>query len=456
VGAGTVGAVSEREDLIGIYGAIDRCVQRNPELTSTVAPFLPGYGDGGAVGWFDEFESWTRERAGTSPYPDFPAAVAHLARTPTSGRLAARRILVLAVAARLRDHLVDTDTFAAIESALAVDGIAGSDGVNSARSLVSLLVDDNVFAGLDQWPRLIETAVRAKVISADLMVQSASAPCSGSLVTVNTPGDPFPAAELRTTFSTTAVTFQQASRFLEPSNWPGCSSFWCEMSAVATPPGATRVYHEIVSLDCAHRNQTWTAEAYLDFALVSMTDGARLSYALSKAYTNTLIEVDEGWIAVHDDNPGVTVSTVKRIKFNHAFNGPSLAMVMCALGYGNIAEHLVLDCAVQNAQNPGAGTVFPGGVAPGNRTAPPPGLTAQKLKQCIDDCVDAYASACDKIAAGTFGADDFAKGMADMWSRSLRDAAQFAEVALQMVRTTRAPDPGASAEAGTDPSTSEG
>ena len=78
--------MSELEDLIGIYGAVDRAVQANSEpFASTVAPFLGGYvRDPRAIGWFDEFEAWTREVSENNEFafPDFGSAIRNLAERP--------------------------------------------------------------------------------------------------------------------------------------------------------------------------------------------------------------------------------------------------------------------------------------------------------------------------------------------------------------------------------------
>ena len=449
--------MSEHVDLIGIYGAIDRSVQSNPELAATVARYLPGYHDGGAIGWFDEFEAWTLERVEVSPFPDFEEAIANLAERPTSGRMAARRILVLAVAARLRNHLVGPDSSVNIDSALAVEGIVGV-SADAVVSLVPLLIDDDVFPSINQWPELIETGVNSGIISANLRVQAAAPPCSGKLVSVSTPGDPFPAAELTTEFSTTAVTFEQASRFLEPSNWPSCSSFWCMMYRVATTPRNTGIYHEIVSLDCAHPSAAWTAEAYLECVVVKLPPtgaptGARLSYALSDQYTNTLIKVDEGSITIQERNGVVNVHTVKRIKFSYPFSGPALAMVMCALGYGSIAEHIVLDCGVQHKDDADAGTSFRRLLRPppdpahrvGTRRMRKPPVddlvpeAVDKVKECIDNCAAAYTATYEKMTSGSYSADDLVVGMADMWSRYLREGAVMTDLAMKMAKAYRKP-----------------
>ena len=448
--------MSECEDLFAIYGAIDRAVHRDPELASQVAPFLPGYSDRGAIGWFDEFEAWTLERVEVSPFPDFELALANLAERPTSGRMAARRIHALAVAARLSPQLLASDANVSIEDALAVEGIAGLHGEDGATTLVSMLTSDE-FRSLEQWPQLIETAVDAGFISADLRVQAAAKPCSGTLVKVSTPGDPFPAAQFETTFPTTAVTLQQACRFLEPSNWPDCSPYWCEMDRVATTPTGTHIYHEIFSLDCDHPNRTWTVEAYLEFALIDLGAGAgaRVSYALSDQHPNDRILVDEGSLTVQPVGAGVSVHTVKRIKFNHQFSVAALSMIMCALGYGEAAQHLVLDCAVQNAQDPNAGTEFPGTAPPVGEPTGTPSEDAHrvadgdtvdrvmtdavdKVKQCVDDYASAYTAAYEQMRSGNYKADDVVANMADMWSRYLRDGAVIADLAMRLARAARA------------------
>jgi hypothetical protein len=452
--------MSEHEDLIGIYGAIDRAVLDNPLLAATVGRYLPGYSDGGAIGWFNEFEAWTLERVEVSPFPAFDAAISHLAELPTSGRMAARRILVVAVAARLRNHLLGPDSSVSIESALDVDGIIG-DSTEALASLAPLLVDDGVFASIDDWQQLIETGVDNGLLSVSLRVQAAAPPCVGEVVPVSTPGDPSPAAELTTDFSTTAVTFAQASRFLEPSNWPSCSSFWCMMYRVATTPRNTGIYHEIVSLDCAHPGMTWTAEAYLECVVVKLPPvgaptGARLSYALSDQYPNTLIKVDEGSITIEERGGVVHVHTVKRIKFSYPFSSQMLAMVMCALGYGSIAAHIVLDCGVQNKDEDNAGTSFRRLLrppaepdqrvgTPRMRKLPVGDLVPEavdKVKECIDNCAAAYTAMYEKMTNRGYSADDLVADAADMWSRYLREGAVIGGLAMKMARAVREPDAG--------------
>ena len=461
--------MSELEDLIGIYGAVDRAVQANSDLASTVAPFLGGYRDPRAIGWFDEFEAWTREVSENSEFtfPDFGSAIRNLAERPvdpTRGRTAVRRLLAIAVASRVQSSLVGGDSSIEIEAALAVDGIAGSDNRVAARALAELLRDDRVFASLEDWPSLITTAVGRGLLSNSLAVHADAPPCSGSLVEVP-PGDPHPAAQLETSFTTRALTLQQAMRFLDPAEWPGCCDFWCEMTEISASP---RIYREVVSLDCNNPAATWTARTFLAFALVNMPNGARVSYRLAgNPYTgpSDVIVVDEGTLTVQQVNADITVRTVKRIKFNHPFSGPSLSVIMCALGYGNVAEDLVFNCGIGQAGNSTAGSDFPetetenlaeqgdravpqGGGRRRKPVSPSPPLgsvlsdAVDELKRCAENCADAYAKAYDKMQSGSYTADDFVAGAAGIWSRSLRDSAKMADFAMRLVRAFGPPAPG--------------
>jgi hypothetical protein len=446
--------MSELEDLVGIYGAIDRAIQRQPQLRTTVAKFFDPYEDPSAVGWFDEFETWTLQRYGSSRIPDLDSAVRDLADTPTSGRMAARRILVIAVAARLGDALPHGDAPIDLGAALNVRGITGRALSENASDLLSLLADDAAFGSLADWSRLIETAVHQGLLDQSLAVQAVAAPCDCKLVVVPQAGSAFPAAELHTSFTTNAITIAQAKRFLHPSVWPQCGQWWCRMDLVCTTPRNTEIYHEIFSLDCAFPNQAWTVESYLEFTYFTIGQGARVSYRLSPLYLNPIVSVDEGWFTVLPaPNGAVKVDTVKRVRFNYPFGGQSLAMVMCTLGYGGAAEQLVLNCAVQSATtgNP-PGVPFVGHEQPLVTTPSPPatdpvsgsancaGLdgvvddTVNQLKTCLDNCVTEYKNAYDKMGSPDYSVNDAVGLMADMWSRYLREAAAFASLGLRAAK----------------------
>ena len=203
---------------------------------------------------------------------------------------------------------------------------------------------------------------------------------------------------------------------------------------------------------------------------------ARVSYRLAgNPYTrpSDVIVVDEGTLTVQQVNTDITVRTVKRIKFNHPFSGPSLSVIMSALGYGNVAEDLVFNCGIGQAGNSTAGSSFPeteteNPAEPGDRAVPQGGGRRRKpvspspplgsvlsdavdeLKRCAENCADAYAKAYDKMQSGSYTADDFVAGAAEIWSRSLRDSAKMADFAMRLVRAF-----GQSAPGGAGPSASK-
>ena len=116
------------------------------------------------------------------------------------------------------------------------------------------------------WESCILTAGEQGLIGEALLLQATAPPCSGSLVLVPLPGgDIDPVTTLSTSFRTTAITFEQAKRFLDPVNWPACNDFWCEMNPLEKSGNFT-TFKEVVSLDCGDQN-VWRAETCLKFAM---------------------------------------------------------------------------------------------------------------------------------------------------------------------------------------------
>ncbi len=439
--------MSELEDLVAIYGSIDRALKNDPGLAGKVAPFLGAYNDVGAIGWFDEFSSWTAELVGTSPFPELDQALGNLARTPTAGRMAARRLLALAVLARVAPALEFADASTNIEAALSVDGSVGSGDRADPSGVVGLVTNDAVFGRIGDWAQLIETGVGTDVLSANLAIQAGAPPCDCTLVTVAPqPGDDFPAAELRTSFTTAALTLEQATGFLDPSRWPGCSPYWCRMDPVTTTQAGTTIYHEIFSLDCPDPNKTFTVEAYLEFVDHDMPNGKRVSYRLSDHYANEVVDVDEGSLVVYQVGGDITVDTVKRIRFRHPFNGASLRIIMCALGYADVAAQLVLDCSGADPQQSGAAGAAGAQQGAHREQQRPRGRSGTQgvvddavdsLKQYLDECAAAYESSLNKIKQRTYTTDDLVSDVAGMWTRYLTDGAKLVGLAMQMATALR-------------------
>jgi hypothetical protein len=432
--------MSERGDLVAIYGAIDEYVKREPErLAPLVSDFLVAYEDPKAVGWFDDLKAWSARFA--PPFPEPLAALERLATPPESGRLAARRLLVMAALHRVA-QATDDSPDSALEQLLArtlqVDGIARTPEADEP-TVFKLVTNPDFFGSINDWAQMINAGVAMEVLDEALQVQAFIAPCTSWLVDVLTPGDPFPATELRTSFFIDKVTLAQASEVLEPSNWPGCDTFWVVMQRLSEDTDHTRHYHEVVSLDRNDPFNTWTAEAYLRFKPKNWTGGASVTYGLEPGIPNPQIDVDQGGLFVKEQGTGVVVDTTKRIRFTYPFNGPSLSVTMCALGYADQAEELVLCCARNHGGTPSVNTPSSGGTpsalpTSGGSTGPPPKPeddAGARLKQTIDECMTAYKASYDKIQARKYKPDDFVSDMASSWRRYVRGAAAALELALK-------------------------
>lgn len=455
--------MSELEDLIAIHGAVDRAVAENPILAPEVAKFVGAYHDPRAVGWYDEFLAWNGERDIAPDLRDLESALASLSdpSEPTKPRMAARRILAVKLATIVRPDLVDGPRDLIINAL----NVAGLDEGNVG-DLAGLILDRDVFGSMSQWEQLITTAESAGLINSALAMQRNAPPCDGHVVEIPTPGSPWPAAELHTIFPADGISFECACRFLEPSNWPGCSSFWCEMDKRQgfRAPNGNPIYHEIVSLACQSRQHTWWAETYLEFSFIKTADSARVSYLLSSTYAppHPQVVIDQGWLTVRRVGAGIEVETLKRVKFTYGFTGPMLAAMMCALGYAQAAHDLVFNCA--HDCDGTAGTDFPAAAnpdihtfrkiqTPERRKHPSGGGSGGgvgggvggviddavgKITGCMNECSDAYLGAYAKMGDGTYTADDLVTDVTRMWTRYLRDGATALDLATRAAVAVRA------------------
>ena len=457
--------MTEIEDVMGVWGAIDRTVVDNPGATidgepleELVGRYLGPYRDG-AAGWFDEFTAWTEALTGVPPedqYPPLDVALSNLAGREPIGRRQARRLHVLAVAGRIFPELRDEGNTmnADVLGALNKPGLAAN--TTDAEALLDLLCDDEVFPDLGAWTVMVETANHNGLVGESLAIQATTPPCTGDLVIVTLPGDTRPVATLRTHFCTDQLTLEQAKRFLEPSRWPSCNDLWCTMTLTGSSAQGNPTYREVVSVDCDNPN-AWRAETCLEFVMVNLPDGGALvSYDLcqGRPHPGDLILVDSGSLSVVQQGSLVCVTTTKRILFDHPFSGASLGALSCTLGYGAVAEDLVFTCAVapENA-DPGAGTEFPGvdppipedGEVMMDKRGPLFGDDGSFLddvvddaveaaKSCIDDCVESYKKSYGKVKAGDYTADDVVQDMAAMWMRLVRDGATAFDVGLRASR----------------------
>src|SRR5436190_18608692 len=177
----------EIEDLMAVWGAIDHAVVDNPELAEVVGRYVGGYrpvdGREGAAGWFDEFTSWTAESTDAAPEEQFPSleqALRNLAEIPPGGRRrAARRLHVIAIAARVvpkLQNLDDEELHADLVGALTSPELAPED---RGEELLQMLLDDDLFPDLGHWSELLHAAGAAELIDPVMVLQSGAPPCSG-------------------------------------------------------------------------------------------------------------------------------------------------------------------------------------------------------------------------------------------------------------------------------------
>ncbi len=268
------------------------------------------------------------------------------------------------------------------------------------------------------------------------MEQSPSAPCSGHLVTVTTPGSTLEAAALETTYTTTKLTFDQAKRVLEPERWPVCNKLWCELKRTGTSPAGNDVYHEVVSLDCLHQPRTWTAACELEFRRFDTPQVSIVSYNLLRpAQPGDAIQVDSGSLEVRQVGAEIHVHTTKRIRFGYPFTGEALAMVACALGYGAVAKALVFCCASGDAQAP----PLPQRPKKGKKAGPNDAVDAvahaiAATRQCAEECIDAYQSSYQRAAQGKYSTENLVQDTMTMWTRMMRDVVTAVDVGASLTR----------------------
>jgi hypothetical protein len=452
--------MTEIQDLLGIYGAIDRAIVDDPSLAEVAAPFLAPYRGGAAAGWYDEFLRWTgpTDVVPEEQLPDLDRALASLAETEPRPRMAARRLLAVAVAARVIDRagLGGPDVASTIRT-LTSPGLAADE--DAAAALLELALSDQPGAAADEdspgwpglagwWSSLLREAGARGLIPDSLARQHVVPPCSGRVVEVGAGGL---AAALSTRFCTDQLTLAEAKGFLDPASWPGCHPFWCDMTETGVSSSGNPIYQEVVSLDCLNRTQVWTLEVCLEFQFLDLPGGGALvTYRLceGRPEPGDVVLVDEGSLAVLEQDGQVCVHTTKRIRFDHPFDGPSLAMLMCALGYGSVAEDLVFSCAVGSGEGAARATSFPGR-DPADIIREPWGGAAfddtvdaavTATTRCIEDCADAYRAAYEKVAAGHYTADDLIQDGVGMSLRLLRDVGLVADLGVRAARSTARSD----------------
>jgi hypothetical protein len=446
--------MSDLIDLIGVLGALDDHLVERPELVPEVSELLCPY-QYGALGWFREFREWvaSRPRDEFDVVPEIPRldrALDQLAITddddepePDLGL----RLLALTVLARTMDRYgPEGDDAERVVAALSCAGLAEGDS-DRGEALLRLLADSDRYPDASTWETMLDDALERGLIA-----PSAVQPlrCRGKVVDIDVglTGAPHAATAITTRLVDTNMSFAEATAFLDPAEWPNCCPAWCDMKRAADIGDGTERYQELIGIACPDVLLT----TCLGFRRVSSSDNrtAVLAYKLSPPNASDCrsdgeVLVDEGSIEVRDlhPNPGIEVTTTKRVLFKSVAPGP-LAMFSCVLGYGDLGDLLVYECARRHPgkKKPKKAKQFPHPpTAPGSGSDDVFGDAAAAARRCVAECVAGYRASMKKLAAGEYTSEDAMADMAGMWKRAAADVATAVELGVRAAAMTRSDDP---------------
>lgn len=505
--------MSEIEALLGLYGAIDRAVVAGEADSESLAPLLSAYREG-AAGWYDEqYLPWVagvKERAvlrdleprpldvdrdeepelESTPAPPPPdrdepqrelpqeveevrAALTSFPPVAVDGRTAARRLLAVAVAARALPQFFGSDGSErdAARAPLVfrrtdLDPDSGA-ADELAAELHTRLSEE--FTSMARWADVVDGAISAGLVPVSFRSQTIVPPCTGELILRAGPdgNDPDPVTVLKSEFTTDQLSFEDAKRFLVPSNWHYPGSFWCRMDKVepALEPNSW-LYHETVATSCPPSTATWTVSTDLQFwfSHPSPTE-ARVEYDFGPGLPTALsdIEVDEGSLRIIElPDQRVQVKTTKRVRFAGSFDGAALAMLMCATGYSTVLEDLVFTVSTAGTANsqPFPVPAPPGGPMPDPQfakkktaskttpgaqqsTTPPSGAdsleliaadTAKFVGTVLTDVTATSTKSLAKIQSGTYKVEDAWADGITMWANYLNGLGKAFELGTRTAK----------------------
>jgi hypothetical protein len=441
------------QSILVIFGEVDKLVVDDPDRTDDVAAVLGAYADPLTRGWYGKFTGWLND-AEIQPQPidlsttTIDEALSDLAQAPPpTGRAQARLLLAIAALGRADRGRVDdpqrrADMARAVEPLVPEMAPPGPGRDDRADGLVRLLAgrDDDfgfVFRELSDWGEMLATARDLGFIDEELAQQTVP-PCQGTFVELA--GGSGPIASLKTDFVTTTLSFEQASAFLDPAQWPGCTQLWCEM--VLQSGGPPRRYLEVIGFDCGDPNG-WRLRTCLEFENQTQTEGMRIAVAnyrlaVDQTGADQLVEVDEGSITVIDEGSHVRVVTVKRLRFRGLALQRGMAMLMCALGYAAVGEEMVYSCALGGA----TGTSFVAGATTTSPAGDLFGVLASEVMDltvaCVNENAEAMKASASAAARGQYTMERLAQDVTRMWLRPLQDITRLSKVLLDQ-RETESP-----------------
>jgi hypothetical protein len=452
--------MSEIGDLIAILGAVDGAVHRGEEHASReqVAALVKAYREGDRFGWYDSFA----ERDDNEGLPGFEQAMRNLGRPTRFAGMLPRRLLVVALAARVFPQWFGPDGDAAEASlrALVIPGIVAAlplvptppaeeppdppdFGDPSLRSqgeeLLRALADPSRLSRIEEWHEFLES--NSHILSPQLA--SLPAPCTTTVIDPPTGGDDG-VVVLQTGLCVGGVDLAALSAgFLDPRNWPGCSPWWCHMlPAPGGAPGLKR-YLEVVAADCP--NRIFEVAVFLDFATaIDRATRKVVTYNMSPDQSgmvgglgaNDAVEVDRGVIDVRREGDHCRVETTKRIRFAQPVDADALAVIACVVGYGDVAVDVICDCS---GGSPQPVDCDPDEGAAAGRATPAVDRLVDLARKCVTEAGDEARRIAGRLDEGSYTPEAAAEDAARTAALALRGLATLATTVVEAVKDVVGP-----------------
>jgi hypothetical protein len=454
--------MSEIGDLIAILGAVDHAVHEDQgeERRSLVASLVKAYRTGDRFGWYDGFAE--REH---NALPRLEEAMKNLRRPTRFAGMLPRRVLAVALAARVFPELFGPDGEAAEDSlrALVIPGIVaglplvptpplpeppdpadlGDPSIRSqGEELLQALADPTRLARIEDWQAFMGST--SHLVSSQLA--GLPAPCSTTVIEQPTGGDDA-VVVLQTSLCVGGVDLAGLSAgFLDPTSWPDCSPWWCAMlAAPGGGPGLER-YLEVVAADCP--NRIFEVAVFLDFAtaidgttrkVVTYNKSPDQSGMVAGLRANDAVEVDRGVIDVRRERDHFRVETTKRIRFAQSVDADALAVIACVVGYGDVAADVICDCS---GGTPQAVDCDPGEAPGAGRVTPAVDRLVDLARKCVADGGDVARQIAGRVDEGSYTPDLAAEDVTRTAALALRGLATLATVAVEAIKDLARPPAG--------------
>jgi hypothetical protein len=452
--------MSEIGDLIAILGAVDRAVNEDEgdERRSQVAALVKAYRTGDRFGWYDSFV----QREGNEGLPTIEDAMRGLGRPTRFAGMLPRRLLAVALAARVfpdRWGPHGEDAEASLRALIIPGIVAGLPlvptpplpeppevpdiGDPSLRSqgeeLLQALADPVQLSRIEEWHEFLSST--SHILSSQ--VASLPAPCSTTVIEPPAGADDA-IIVLQTSLCVGGVDLAALSAgFLDPTNWPGCCPWWCEMlPAPGADPGLKR-FLEVVAADCP--NRIFEVAVFLDFAtaidratrkVVTYNKSRDQSGMVAGLRANEAVEVDRGVIEVRQEGDHFRVETTKRIRFAQSVDADALAVIACVVGYGDVAADVICDCS---GGTPQAVDCDPGESPGAGRVTPAVDRLVDLARKCVAEGGDMARQIAGRIDEGSYTPDLAAEDATRTAALALRGMATLATTTVEAIKDLARP-----------------